>query len=101
MSFLNEFGISPDTIELLETMLDNDEKELFNDCIDYVFSSINYLKEIGITLETIEKILIENPNLLLAGDYNLKKAVNKVDCASLVEALNNDIRYIVYLNDFI
>ena len=28
------------------------------------------------------------------------RAVDKVDCASLVEALNNDIRYIVYLNDF-
>lgn len=100
MSFLKEFGVSQNVIDALEKMFDEEEKENFNDCADYVASSIRYLQSIGITNETIDKICLEDASILLAGDYNLKKAVDKVESAALVEALNNDIRYIDYLSDF-
>lgn len=100
MIFLKEFGISQNVIDVLEEILDIEEKENFNDCADYVASSIRYLQSIGLTNETIDKIILEDASILLSGDYNLKRAVDKVDCVALVEALNNDIRYIDYLNDY-
>ena len=49
MIFLKEFGISQNVIDVLEEILDIEEKENFNDCADYVASSIRYLQSIGLT----------------------------------------------------
>lgn len=100
MKFLEEFGIGVGTIEMLERICSNDEIKSLEYNADILYGSIEYLKSIGLTIETIEKIMIEDHHILIAGENHLRKAVNKVDKNKLVSALNNNIEYMCYLKNF-
>ena len=99
MKFLDEMGISEETIEILEDMCNEDEKEAALSSADKLYSSILYLRNIGITNQAIEEILIEDHHVLLVGKEKLDRAISKTDRASLIKALNEDVRYITYLKD--
>lgn len=99
MNFLNEMDISENTIEILDDICSEEEKEAALSSIDKLYSSITYLRSIGITNKIIEKILIEDHHVLLLGEEKIKKAISKYDKTALIKALNEDIKYIDYLRD--
>ena len=101
MKFLSEFDISEKTIEILENILIEEDKETIKNHADRIYSSILYLRKIGINEEQIEKILIEEYEIFMLGKENLAKAVSKVNQQLLVNSLNKNIGYRHYLKDII
>ena len=100
MKFLEEFGISAPTIEMLEKNCSKAEIRNAEYNADVLYYAIEYLRSIGLTTRTIEKIMVEDYHILIAGEANLRKAVDKVDKNVLVAALNNNVEYMYYLKDF-
>lgn len=101
MSFLEDIGISLNTIQILEENCTNIEKKEAYDCCERIFSSIRYLRSIGVLDSVIENILIEDHHILIPGEKYLKRAISKVDEKVLVSYLNNNVNYMYYLKDFI
>ena len=101
MEFLLDLNISEITIELLDDIYSDVEKEEIITCQNEITSSIKYLRNIGIKDNVIEEILIDDYHFLTPGEFYLKKAVSKVDQKSLVIALNENLDYAFYLKDFL
>ncbi len=96
MNYLLDCGISQD---ILENILTNNSEQTILDAewnIERVVSSLNYLKEIGIT--QINKILINRFDILLRGRKNLEEKFNNLETKKIVDMINKDIQYVYYLD---
>ena len=96
MNYLLDCGISQD---ILENILNNNSEQTILDAewnIERVVSSLNYLKEIGIT--QINKILINRFDILLRGRKNLEEKFNNLETKKIVDMINKDIQYVYYLD---
>jgi len=100
VKFLKEFNISDNTIKILDENFTPEEVEEANSLADRLYSSIVFLRNIGVSENIIESILIEDHHILLVGDKMLKKSVSKVNQEALVNALNQNVNYMYYLKDF-
>lgn len=96
MEFLLNCGI---TEEGLKKIIINNSEQLVLDAewnIERVVSSINYLRSIGIN--NIEKLLINRFDIVLRGESSLKETIDALDVKKLVEMINEDIKYVYYLD---
>lgn len=96
MEFLLNCGI---TEEGLKKIIINNSEQLVLDAewnIERVVSSINYLKSLGIN--NIEKLLINRFDIVLRGEKSLKETIDALDVTKLVEMINEDIKYVYYLD---
>lgn len=101
MEFLTELNISSETINLIDEVYSDVEKDEIIMCQIEIVSSIKYLRELGVIDKMIEEILVEDYHILTPGRLYLKKAVAKVNKDALVSALNKDISYSKYLKNFL
>ncbi len=91
---LEGFDLSNETIKTLEKICSDNEKKELENCIDRFYSSIMYLREIGVTNNTIEQIILTDHHILLAGKENIQRALSKIsNLNAYVSLLNNDISY--------
>lgn len=91
---LDGFDLSKETIDFLEETCSPSERRELENCIDRFYSSIMYLREIGVTNKTIEDIITTDHHILLAGKENIKRALSKIDnLNAYVTLLNSDIKY--------
>lgn len=96
MEFLLNCGI---TEEGLKKIIINNSEQLVLDAewnIERVVGSINYLRSLGIN--NIEKLLINRFDIVLRGEDSLKETVDTLDAEKLVEMINDDIKYVYYLD---
>lgn len=96
MNFLRECGISDEIIKKIK--LNNSAQTImaaeWN--IERVVSSLEFLEKIGI--KQINKILINRFDILLRGRENLEKIIKESKKDNIVELINEDIKYIYYLD---
>jgi hypothetical protein len=98
MKFLLDLGISNETLEKIQT---NNSDQLMLDAewnIERVVSSIEYLREIGIT--NIDKLLINRFDIVLRGKEDLEETFKNLDQDKIVEMINKDIKYVYYLDRY-
>ncbi len=96
MEFLLNCGI---TEEGLKKIIINNSEQLVLDAewnIERVVGAINYLRSLGIN--NIEKLLINRFDIVLRGEKSLKETINVLDVDKLVEMINEDIKYVYYLD---
>ena len=96
MNFLKDCGISN---EIIKKIISNNSEQTIMAAewnIERVVSSLEYLEEIGIT--QINKILINRFDILLRGRDNLEKIIKKKKKDNVVDLINEDIKYIYYLD---
>ena len=100
MNFLKEIGISNETISVLNEICLPIEKSSAESNKEFIFSSIEYLKSIGIDNKTIEDILVFDYHYLMPGADMLKKSVDKNGVDIVVKKINEDLDNLTYLLDF-
>ena len=96
MKFLSDCGISD---EIIKKVIANNSDQTIMAAewnIERVVSSLDYLKELGIT--QINKILINRFDILLRGRDNLEKIIGELKNNNIVDLINEDIKYIYYLD---
>ncbi len=97
---LDGFDLSKETIMALEEVCTEDEVKELENCIDRFYSSIMYLREIGVNNDTIENIIKEDYHILIAGRTNIERALKKINnLDGFIQMLNNDIKYMSYLKN--
>lgn len=96
MNFLLNCGI---TEEVLKKIIVNNSEQLILDAewnVERVVESINYLRSLGIT--NMEKLLINRFDIVLRGEKSLKETMEALEVEKLVEMINEDIKYVYYLD---
>ena len=96
MEFLLDCGISE---EVLRKILLNNSEEITIDAewnIDRIYSSIEYLKEIGINC--IDKILINRFDIVLRGRKSLEESYQNMGNKNVVNQINKDVKYAYYFD---
>ena len=100
VELLEGFDISLKTTNILEENLTSSEKEELENCIERFYSAITYLREIGVSNETIEEIILEDHHVLIAGRKNIETALSKINnIQGFVQMLNNDVNYMSFLKN--
>ncbi len=96
MKFLSDYGISN---EIIQKVISNNSEQTCMAAewnIERVVSSLNYLEEIGI--KQINKVLINRFDILLRGRENLEKSIKDSKKENIVDLINEDIKYIYFLD---
>ena len=96
MKFLSDYGISDEVIQKVISNNSEQTRMAAEWNIEKVVSSLTYLEEIGI--EQINKVLINRFDILLRGRENLEKSIKESKKENLVDLINEDIKYIYYLD---
>ena len=97
---LEGFDLSNETVDSLEDVLTVGEKRELENCIERFYSSIMYLREIGVNNETIENIILEDHHILIAGRKNIERALSKFNnLQGFVQLLNEDLSYMSHLKN--
>lgn len=100
MDYLLELGIRRKTVDILNSNLLDIEKQELVFLEDRVTESIIYLMQIGIKIEAIDDILLEDYHILIPGKDKLQKAIGKHGGDSFVRMINENSDYMNYLRDF-
>jgi len=99
MDFLKEFEISDETINVIkENFCIQDQEEIINSQ-DRIYSSILYLREIGVNNNIIEDIILEDYSLLVPGEDKIRFALSKIGEKEFVRLIEEDFMNYKYLND--
>lgn len=97
---LEGFYLSEEIINFLEEICSDSERREIKNCVGRFYSSVMYLREIGVTNKTIEDIIAIDHHVLLAGKDEIKRALSKIDNLNdFVALLNSDIKYMNYLKN--
>ena len=96
MNYLLNYGISEDVLE--NVVINNSEQTILDAewNIERVVSSLDYLKEIGIT--EINNILLNRFDILLRGRKELEVKFNNLETKKIVDMINKDIQNVFYLD---
>lgn len=95
MDFLKEVNISEETIDYLNSNINEQELNSIYLYVEDIESAIKYFQEIGVTV--VENLLKYDFHIFMPGRETLERAISKLDKQSFVSALNQDIRYIKIL----
>ena len=94
MNFLLYEGVDKKVVDYLEETYSEQEKNIILLASEKICSSIRYLREIGVTKNTIDEILYEDYSVLLPGVNKLMKSVSRLNKEKFVESLNTDLKFL-------
>ena len=97
MEYLLGLGFNNNIVDELKNNYDENSLILLSVNKNNVINVINYFKEIGITNNTIEEILLSNIDFLFIDKNEIENEFNKYEIKSLVSYINNDIEILYRL----
>lgn len=90
IDFLKKSGISADTIKRLNETMDRAVLENLCDNEDECIKIIEAMKYIGISIGTIEELLLYQIDVFMMSSTKFLNRLKKYNTSSFVQAINND-----------
>ena len=99
MKLFEEFGLRKEIVDRLTYGLTEESLKNIMVRSSDIFSSIQYLRQVGVNENVIEDILLNDYELLVPGEDKIKKAFEKFNGINLVTLLNSNSEYMYYLEN--